>query len=129
MNINKLCSLTYESDCKSVFLSWKTTPLSDEFRHVMDKLIEGMAENKTGKILTDTTNMGAIDPDDQQWSVTDWLERALKVGYNRLALILPDEIFTQMSVNDIISQVEGTNPVSIQYFNNIPDARAWLKSQ
>lgn len=95
----------------------------------MDKLIDGMIEYSTGKILTDTTHMGAINPDDQQWSITDWLDRALKAGYKRLAIILPDEIFTQLSVNDIISQVEGTNPVVIQYFKSIPEAKTWLKSQ
>jgi hypothetical protein len=70
--------------------------------------------------------MGAISPEDQQWSITEWLDNALKVGYNCLAIIVPDEIFTQISVNDIISQVEGKNPVTIQYFNSISEARKWL---
>ncbi len=129
MNINRLCTLGYENDCKSVFLSWNTTPASDEFRFVMDQLIDGMADRNTGKILTDTTNMGAISAEDEQWSVTDWLERALRVGYRSLAILLPNEIFTQLKVNEVVAQTEGADPVTVQYFSDLSDARKWLKAQ
>jgi len=50
---------------------------------------------KTGMVIGDTTYLGAIHPNDQQWSATEWVQSALQVGHSKLALIIPADVFTR----------------------------------
>ncbi len=120
--------LQYNEQEKYIVANWLQFPLSEEFRTGMDQIIRLMEENKIGKVLTDTRKMGAISPDDQDWSITDWLPRAFKAGYRRIALVISEDIFNQMSVEDIMSRVEGMDFVT-KYFPNSEEGRKWLATQ
>jgi hypothetical protein len=87
----------------------------------MDKLIQLMREKKIGKVLTGTRRMGAISPEDQDWSFHNWLPRAVEAGHRCIALMASEDILRLMSV-------EGTDFVS-QYFSNPRAGRTWLATQ
>jgi len=116
--------VTYDQAANAVTIVWTTSPTSEEFRTGMNKLIEAMETHKTGRLLTDSRNLGAISEEDQAWSLGEWVEKANKVGYEKLAIIISKDIFSKMSVEDIMDNVnEG---VSFQYFDDTETARAWL---
>jgi hypothetical protein len=118
--------ISYDKDVNAVVLKWLTTPTTSEFREGLDALIPAMEYFRTGKLITDTTYLGTLYPHDQEWAATDWLNRALKVGYSHIAIILPDDIFTRMSVEDTMSQVaEGITGAA--YFNRLEPAGEWMK--
>jgi hypothetical protein len=120
--------LQYNDQEKYTAASWQHFPLSDEFRAGMDQIIRVMEEKKIGKVLTDTRKMGAISPDDQDWSINDWLPRAFAAGYRRIAIVISEDIFNQMSVEDIMSRVEGVDFVT-KYFPSLEAGRQWLATQ
>ena len=120
--------LQYNEQEKYTAASWQHFPLSDEFRAGMDQLIRLMEEKKIGKVLTDTRKMGAISPDDHDWSINDWLTRAFAAGYRRIAIVISEDIFNQMSVEDIMSRVEGVDFVT-KYFPSPEEGRKWLATQ
>ncbi len=120
--------LQYNDQEKYTAASWQHFPLSDEFRTGMDQIIRVMEEKKIGKVLTDTRKMGAISPDDQDWSINDWLPRAFAAGYRRIAIVISEDIFNQMSVEDIMSRVEGVDFVT-KYFPSLEAGRQWLATQ
>jgi 3D (Asp-Asp-Asp) domain-containing protein len=90
-----------------------------------------LQEQPTGTLLTDTTNLGAINEEDQVWSYTEWLEQALVAGYDTLVLIMSSDIFAQMAVEDIMEQANAATKGRVvnQYFDNEQDARAWIKQR
>ena len=106
---------------------WKAEPTSAEFREGLNSLISAIEHFKTGKLIIDTTYLGVIHPDDQDWSVVEWGQRALKAGYSQTALIISSNIFTQMSVEETMNQFQEENPFSFAYFNNMEDAIDWIK--
>jgi len=117
----------YDDSVDAIIQTWKKEPTSEEFREGMNLLIELMNKNSTGALLSNTTSIGAISPEDQEWSYTDWLQRALTIGYHSFAVIISTEIFAQMSVEDVLSEVEtGESKLKTQHFNSEEKAREWL---
>jgi hypothetical protein len=109
----------------AVVATWKTPPTSDEFRVGMDNMLQGMIDFKTGKIVADTIYMGAVHPDDQAWAASHWYNRAEKAGFSHNAIIVPSDIFTEMSVEGILNQVQD-NVAVIAYFPSKEEAIAWI---
>ena len=69
-----------------------------------------------------------IDPEDQEWVNTDWLPRAIEAGYRKVAIIVPEDIFSQIAVDDIMEKAREEAPVEDHYFTNLEEAKAWLKA-
>jgi len=115
----------YDKGNNLIILNWIVAPTSDEFREGLNSLIAAMEHFKTGKLVTDTTYLGTIHPADQQWSATEWVQGAIKVGYSQIAIIIPADVFTQMSVEDTMSQVD--NPLPFAHFDNMEAAIDWIK--
>ncbi len=122
---NDFITIGYDKVNHVLIHRWIVGPTSLEFREGLNSLIPAMEYFNTGRIITDTTYLGVIHPDDQHWSVTDWFQSALKVGYSQLAIIIPADIFTQMSMEETMSQV--ANPVPIAYFESMEAAIDWIK--
>mgnify|MGYP001791209318 CR=1 FL=1 len=121
----------YDQSINTIVVRWLTSPSSQEFRIGMNHIITLLREYPTGTLLTDTTNLGAIDEDDQIWSYTEWLEQAVVNGYDTLVLVMSPDIFAQMSVEDIMTQANAATKGRIvnQYFDNEQDAKAWIKQR
>lgn len=77
--------------------------------------------------IGDCTNLGAIDEADQNWSNTEWFPKALGAGVKKMGVIVADDVFNQMSVDQIMSKVEAADFVS-KYFPNVDQAKTWIGS-
>ncbi|HTJ52231.1 MAG TPA: hypothetical protein VL443_22370 [Cyclobacteriaceae bacterium] len=115
----------YDKANHVVILKWKVAPTSVEFREGLDSIISAMEHFKTGKLIADTTHLGAIHPDDQEWSTTVWAQKAVSAGYSKLALVIPSDIFTKMSVEDTMNMDKTETPSA--YFDTIDAAIDWIK--
>ncbi|MEO7989435.1 MAG: hypothetical protein ABI663_07840 [Chryseolinea sp.] len=119
-------TIGYDKANHVVVLKWIVPPTSDEFREGLYSLLAALEHFKTGKIITDVSYLGTIHPNDQRWSATEWLQSALKVGYSHIAIIMPSDVFTQMSVEDTMNQVDS--PLPSAYFDNMEAAFDWINS-
>ncbi len=118
----------YDEQLDAIVETWCTAPTSEEFRIGMNKIIDLMKANQTGALIGDTRELGAMSEEDQQWSFTDWLTRALEVGYHSFAVIVSSDVFAQMSVEDTLTEVQAKTTVTIQYFDDEEKAREWIES-
>ncbi len=121
---NDFITIGYDKINHLIVHTWIVPPTSDEFREGLNSLIPAMEFFKTGNIITDTTNLGIIYPDDRQWAVADWFQSALKVGYSQLAVITPDYVFTLMLSEDAMRQA---SLIQTAYFDNMEAAIDWIK--
>lgn len=115
----------YSRAVRAIIAVWKTPPSSDEFREGLETMLRAMIHYKTGKIIADTIYMGAVHPDDQEWVASHWYSRAAEAGFSHNAIVVPADIFTEMSVEAILSQVQN-NITMIHYFSGIDQATAWI---
>lgn len=110
----------------AVVAKWLVSPTSVEFREGLDAMLAAMKKFNTGKLVVDTTNLGAIHEEDQNWAASDWYNRARQgTGYHRIAMIVPSDIFTQMSVESTLESVEE-KIVDTAYFDSIDAALEWI---
>ena len=121
---NDFVIIKYDKVNHVIIHRWIDTITSAEFREGLNYLIPAMKLFKTGNIITDTTCMGIIHPDDQHWSVTNWFQKALKAGYSKVAIIVPDDDITRMSIEDTMNQAR---PFLFAYFDNMDEAIDWTK--
>jgi hypothetical protein len=118
-------SIGYDETAQAMILLWKIGTTSAEYRNTLNSLLLGMEHFQTSRVIVDTTHLGAIHPDDQEWSISDWTVRAMSSGYTHLAIILPDDIFTQVSVEDTMSLVED-RILQSHYFSSMQEAKEWI---
>jgi len=104
-------------------LKWLASPTSAEYREGMNAMIDAMKHFKTGKVIYNLTLAGALHPDDQHWSVSDWHPRAMNAGQSHVALVLAADVFIQMAIEDTMKEV--TLPTAS--FDNVEAAIDWLK--
>ncbi len=121
-------SIAHETSDNIIQMNWTTTPSSPEFRKGMGELINAIRETKCGKVVTDTRKLGAISPEDQEWSATEWATEAIKTGYRKLAIVMPEDVFGLMSVEDTMNSVQSDQLVSFGYFRTTDEAKKWLSS-
>ncbi|WP_375558815.1 hypothetical protein ACE193_13835 [Bernardetia sp. OM2101] len=109
-----------------IYIKWEFMVEENLFREGMEKLIEMMKEHKTGKILSNVTQLGPLSDEDQAWCVDDWLPRALAVGYTSVANIIAEDIFGTMAVDGILKNAAEKSPIDMHYFEGEVKATAWL---
>jgi formate dehydrogenase maturation protein FdhE len=111
-----------------IYINWEFMIEENFFREGMETLIEMMEEHKTGKILSNVTQLGPLSDEDQKWCIDSWLPRALAIGYSSIANIISEDIFGKMAIEDILNNAAEKSPIKIQYFDNEEKAVEWLAS-
>ena len=124
---NTVVTVTVNKDIDAVIFNWKTAPTSSEFRDALNKGLEVVQETNCKNWIGDCTNLGAIDENDQNWSNTEWFPKALGAGIKKMGVIVADDVFNQMSVDQIMSKVEAADFVS-KYFPTVDQAKTWIGS-
>jgi hypothetical protein len=123
---NDVVKITYNKDIDTVVLEWITTPSSAEFKEGLTSGLELLKETKARHWIGDVRKIGAIDPADQDWSNNEWFPQALATGLKKMGVIISDDVFNKMSVEEIMSKVESAGFES-QYFDDINKAFQWMK--
>jgi hypothetical protein len=124
---NSVVTVYFDKAIDSVIFDWKTAPTSNEFREALNTGLQVVQETKCKNWIGDCTNLGAIDEADQNWSNVEWFPKALVSGISKMGVIVADDVFNQMSVDQIMSKVESANFES-QYFPTKEKARSWISA-
>jgi hypothetical protein len=114
--------INYSETGHYVIITWSTSPSSGEYRESMEALIAAMKQFKAGRLIVDNRKAGALHPDDQEWTVSDWHVRALAAGHTHAAIVQSSDIFAHISAIDVMSQV--TIPTA--FFNEVEGAVKWM---
>jgi hypothetical protein len=118
--------IVYDQTNHLLILRWLASPMSEEFREGTNDLITALEHFKTGKVITDISELGAILDDDQLWLATHWRPQALKAGLSHSAVILSQDIFTQLSFQSMLERANTSSPIR-KDFSNMEDAMEWIQ--
>lgn len=81
---------------------------------------------KTGRVIVDARQQGAVHPDLIEWMGRDWSTRAIAVGYSHCAIITPTDVFASFSLAEIAERGEQS-PVIVEFFDQEELAIDWVK--
>ena len=100
----------------------------EEYRDEVKSLIELVQEKKPKRMLGDMKNFTfPIDPETQIWLNENLFETYIKQGIDKLALILSNDLFSQISIEQTVEE-EATFAFETKYFNNLDEAYSWLEN-
>lgn len=122
----KYLTVRWDAAYRCVVMAWKSYATGPQFRTGLEKGLELVKKKAAKNWLADMRKMGVVSPENQKWSNEDWFPRAIAAGIKKMALVVPASTLAQMSVDSIMSKVEGAS-LETAYFDNIEDAQAWLK--
>jgi hypothetical protein len=116
----------FDTSINAVQITWKAYATTEEFREVLHHALTLMNERKADKWLANTKSLGVINPEDHVWFNEVWMPQAMEAGTRRVAMIVSDDVFAQLSMDDIMDEVREIAPVRDRFFTTIEEAREWL---
>ena len=98
----------------------------DDYRKTAMQYADTALQYKPELILVDHTNFFyTITPSMQEWINQNILPKLFKAGVHKLAIVKSPYIFTEISVEQIITQA-NSDPIKKKLFNNKDEALQWL---
>lgn len=126
---SKYLQILFKEKNSLMVLNWKpaTSKAKDhEFKKWNQDLVEKVNRHKPRLMLADTKKyLFTITPQLQEWSVINVFEPFAKAGLQKLALIISEEMFAQVSLEQFVDEYKG-GKIQSKYFENIESARNWL---
>lgn len=121
-------TIQYDADIDAVVMDWHDFTKGEQFRDGLDRGLDLVKSENSRNWLADLRDLGAVDQDDQEWSNEDWFPRAIQAGLENMAIVKPESAIAEMSVDNIMQEVEGTDLVT-HHFDDREQAREWLQSR
>lgn len=81
--------------------------------------------------LSNNKEQETINPEVIEWANKDWLPEMMKMGLKKMALIVPEDLFAQVSLEDFTDSArEYYDEINLKskYFTDINVAKQWLRS-
>jgi hypothetical protein len=98
-----------------------------ELKTFLDKIILFLKEKNTNKLIVDLTYRQTYTDEDQKWIDTNWFPRALGAGLTYFGYVIPDDLFMQLSADEILVKQKAT--VNLIPFGNLEKAIEWISIQ
>lgn len=101
---------------------------NEVYKTEMETYTQFVEKYNATKALVDCFKFGfTISVNIQEWTNENMFPRIRAVGQDRVAILMPEEIITQLSLEQVMEEANGLN-FSTNYFSNEPEARKWLLS-
>ena len=84
--------ILFDATTNSTSVTWHGPVTSEQYRNVLSKALEFLSAYNTPNWVSDISQQGYIEKEDQQWMLATILPEAAKNGLKRIASIQPDLI-------------------------------------
>lgn len=102
--------------------------VSDVFRQGLELGLGLMQEHGATRWLSDDRRNGTLSADDSEWAANVWRPKAVALGLERWALVLPEAVFGGMRLRRIVER-ERRSGLNVEAFTDPDEARRWLEGQ
>lgn len=123
----EIYNIYFDKEINSVVMEWDGYATSTQFKEGTELMLNTLIQNNSFKVLADIKDMVLIGMEDQQWLDTHFLPRAIKFGFKAIAIIKPDNYFNKVAVESISYKIDK-DKLAINFFDNISEAKDWLKT-
>lgn len=121
----------WEEDLQAVRVEWFLSYyVYDEFREVLLKCLEFFKQKQAHKWIIDTSAaIGAVKPSDQEWLVTEFLQKSAQAGLKYAVTIVPKSIATAVSNQKWEQKLVTIAGVTMTEVQTLQEAKDWLKTK
>ena len=121
----EIYNIYFDKDLNCVVMEWDGYATSKQFKEGTELMLNTLIKHHCSKVLADIKHMKIIAMEDQQWLNEGFLPRATKFGFKAIAIVKPDFYFNKVAVETISYKVDK-DKLTINFFDNIEEAKAWL---
>jgi hypothetical protein len=121
----EIYNIYFDKEINSVVMEWDGYATSKQFKQGTELMLNTLIQNNCSKVLADIKDMKIIAMEDQQWLNEEFLPRATMFGFKAIAIVKPNYYFNQVAI-ETISYKADKDKLTINFFDNIEDAKAWL---
>jgi hypothetical protein len=119
--------IEWDGSIEAVIMNWTDFAEGEEYREGLNKGLEVIEQHGAENWLADLREMGAVSQEDQEWTRNEWHPRAFETSLTNMAIIQPESVVAEMSVDDLVQEIG--EETTIQIFDNKEDAKSWLDEQ
>ncbi len=123
---SKAVTIYWNQSDKYLHVEWKGYAASNEYLTVLEKQLDLTREKKAAKIIYDLRKMGVVSAKDQKYTNEVYFPQMAANGSKYAGIIIPDNIFGQVSVQNILGQ-KNESLFTAKLFNSTSEAVAWIK--
>ena len=102
--------------------------VSDVFRQGLELGLGLMQEHGATRWLSDDRRNGALSTEDSEWAANVWQPRAVALGLELWAIVLPEAVFGNKRLRRIV-EAERRRGLKVEAFADPDEARRWLEGQ
>ena len=121
----EIYNIYFDKELDCVVMEWDGYATSKQFKQGTELMLNTLIKNKCSKVLADIKDMKIIAMEDQQWLNDEFLPRATTFGFKAIAIVKPDYYFNKVAVETISYKVDK-DKLTINFFDNVDEAREWL---
>ncbi|MBI3481795.1 MAG: HAMP domain-containing histidine kinase [Bacteroidetes bacterium] len=128
--------VVYESDFASVIYNarincttvrWKGQVSSKEYRFTFMKCVDIVRTYRTPFWISDLSDRGSINPEDQQWVISTMMPEAMRYGLRKIATVYRDNQYNKEYFGRLEKIAAGYG-VEIKFFADNGQAVEWIES-
>jgi hypothetical protein len=125
----KYLSIIWDEETRCMISQWHGGHVGRNIKEGLDTTLEEFKKRLPGaQWIGDTTDIGVIGLEEQNWIDKDWFPRFLATEVQYMVVIQPKSAVAKLMVDQIVSKVPGTR-LSIFNCATLEEARAWMKKQ
>ncbi|MCC5946338.1 MAG: hypothetical protein JJT94_15510 [Bernardetiaceae bacterium] len=126
---NEYVSVVYYADSDVMKNIWKAATEDMEesdYKKTVEDMAAVVASYNPVKMIADTRDYAfVVTPDLQEWSGEAYFRKCVEAGLAQIAFIVPEDIFTQVSIEQMMSE-DIASQLTTSFFSNIKEAEEWI---
>lgn len=119
-------TIYHRPELKQIHLKWKGYATSQEYREGLETALKLVEQKSVHFWLGDRKFMQAILPQDEDWSVQQWMPKLQTSGLKKMAIVTSLDFLNNSSMKRILSSRKLSSP-EIGFFVDETGAAKWLE--
>jgi hypothetical protein len=109
--------------------TWLRPVEHDEMLRTAEKINQLLQEHSIDKLLLNALVIGKLLPHTKDWLSTTYYQSLSDLGLQKLARVLPENVFNRLSFEAVITRAEALGTVNFEFrnFTNDEAALRWLR--
>ena len=124
---NNLVKVFFYEEYETGLATWKGNGIGKEYVSSMEKIKDLIAEKKIKRWVAEISNFGVVSAENKEWVNTVWFPEVMASGLQRMAVVVPTNIFGKMSAEEVLAKV--TDRMHVRYFDDLESAKTWIKNE
>lgn len=114
-------------ELRALINTWSGFLKGDHYRSRMERVLELVGEHRVERVLADVSRLRSLLAEDSVWTNGVWAPRAVAAGMRAMAVVLPSNVFAQLSVTRVVQRLGEVQMLTAQ-FDDVLAAQRWLEA-